>query len=147
MNTHRTEPSLNPRLADALAGCHPQSVLRVQETGLLAGSNRQPDMVVETPGRVRCLVENKYDVTSGRAALEQQCESHIGASWHDGRPVEAIIGVLSPDTLSTCREDQVKELVEAESFRYAAWLPNGLAGSHRFPANGWLRGSVRDLDG
>lgn len=145
MNTHRTEPSLNPRLADALSACHPQSLLRVQETGLLAGSNRQPDIVIQTPGRVRCLVENKYDAASGPAALEEQCEGRIGASWQDGRPVEAIIGVLSPDTLSTCREDQVKELVEAASFRYAAWLPNGLAGSYRFPVKGWLRGSVRDL--
>ena len=71
MTPHRTEPSLNPRLADAFSAGHPQSQLRVQETGLLADSHRQPDFVVDTPGRVRCLIENKYDNAAGRAALEE----------------------------------------------------------------------------
>ena len=145
MTPHRTEPSLNPRLADALAACHPQSLLRVQETGLLAGSNRQPDIVVETPGRVRCLVENKYDTAAGRAALEKQCEGHLGTRWQDGKPVEAIVGVLSPEVLGVCPEREVATLISTETFRYAAWLPNGLVGSVRFPADGWLHGGVRDL--
>ena len=145
MTPHRTEPSLNPRLADALAACHPQSHLRVQETGLLASSNRQPDVVVDTPGRVRCLVENKYDTGTGRAALEEQCESHIGACWSDGDPVDAIVGVLSPEALGVCSEHEVATLIGAGTFRYAAWLPRSLAGSRRFPAKGWLEGSVRDL--
>lgn len=145
MTPHRTEPSLNPRLADALAACHTQSQLRVQATGLLAGSNRQPDMVVETPGRVRCLVENKYDTAAGRAALEEQCESHVGACWSDGDLVDTIVGVLSPVALGVCPEHEVSTLIGAETFRYAAWLPRGLAGSRRFPASGWLEGNVRDL--
>ena len=101
--------------------------------------------MVDTPGRVRCLVENKYGTAAGRAALEKQCESHVAACWSDGDPVDAIVGVLSPEALGLCPEREVAALIGAATFRYAAWLPRGLAGSLRFPASGWLEGSVRDL--
>ena len=142
MATHRTEPSINPELGNAIGACHPRSQVRTQQTGLL-DSAKQPDIVVDVPGRVRALVENKYDSRAGERALEQQCADHVGAAWASGTPVEAIIGVLSPQSLSTCPEADVGSLIRSEQFRYAAWLPGH--SPTRFPEVGWIEGGLQDL--
>lgn len=138
--THRTEPSINPELGNAIGGCHPRSQVRTQQTGLLVGA-KQPDIVIDTPGRVRALVENKYDARE--KALERQCGDHVGASWASGTPVEAIIGVLSPMSLSTCPEAEVGSLIRSEHYRYAAWLPG--RSPERFPEAGWVTGGLQEL--
>lgn len=142
MATHRTEPSINPELGKAIGGCHPRSQVHTQQTGLLV-SAKQPDIVIDTPGRVRALVENKYDTRAGERALERQCGGHIGAAWASGTPVEAIIGVLTPLSLSTCAETDVGPLIDSEQFRYATWLPG--RSPERFPETGWITGDVRDV--
>lgn len=140
--THRTEPSINPELGNAIGRCHPRSKVHTQQTGLLIGA-KQPDIVIDTPGRVRALVENKYDARAGERALERQCGDHVGTAWASGTPVEAIIGVLSPMSLSTCPEAEVGSLIRSEQYRYAAWLPGH--SSERFPEAGWVAGGLQDL--
>lgn len=140
--THRTEPSINPGLGNAIGGCHPRSQVGTQQTGLL-DSAKQPDIVIDVPGRVRALVENKYDTSTGEGALEKQCDGHAGAAWASGAPVEAIIGVLSPLGLRTCPEADVESLIRSGQYRYAAWLPG--RSPARFPETGWIAGGLQDL--
>ena len=112
--------------------------VHIEENNQIQETAKRPDLVVVKEGRESVLIENKIDEES---ALIQQCESRLTAHWLDGRPVRAVVGILSPTHL--VKNGNPKQIVKEQSFRYATW--NNAFG--RFPASGWLQGSILDVAG
>ena len=144
--THRDEKSVNGILSTALQGFLPSGLVQAERTGMLEGSG-QPDLVVETPGRERVLIENKYDTAANAAALEEQCKTRLGRNWADtGNPVRVTVAVLSPrEQLDRIDDSTLEEALRAGDvvLRWCVWI--GHDTPVRLPQAGWLDGSVREL--
>ena len=150
--SHRDEKALNQALSTAL-----QTFLRgagatveAERSGTLTKGG-QPDMTVDTPGRERVLVENKYDTAANRQALEDQCRERLDVTWTDtGDRVRIAVAVLSPrQTLDRIEDAELVPALQDGTIRlhWSAWIRNGHAEPERLPSEGWLSGTVRELAG
>lgn len=147
----RDEKAFNTYLGSALIECLRQSVVSTERSMTLrpSGTSGRPDIFVDTPGRERVLVENKFARPSAADApgLTSQVEQRLSERWADtNEPVRAVVGVLTPDRYATLPDLDVADAVRTEEvFRWALWTIPLADPPPRFPARGWLEGSVADL--
>ena len=143
---HRDEKALNAAIAVAIDRCHPLSKVDAERTNKLMGSAKQPDIVVDTPGRERVLVENKYASVPARV-LERQCQGHFKAKWaQDDRSVKVVVGMRSPERLDDFSDADLSQGAFTEiRFQWAMWSAKNGDALTRFPESGWLEGRIAEL--
>ena len=114
-----------------------------------SGKSGRPDIYVDTPGRERILVENKFARRSapGATGLTAQIEDRLEERWADtNEPVRAVVGVLTPDrftTLPTSMSPMQCELNRGSGGRCGTIPQPSL--SRGFPPADGLRAPVSDL--
>ncbi|MXZ30512.1 MAG: hypothetical protein F4X37_08300 [Acidimicrobiia bacterium] len=147
----RDEKAFNAYLGTALTECLRQSVVSAEQsmTRRPSGTTGRPDIYVETPGRERVLVENKFarKRATNQSGLRIQVEERFLERWADtDEPIRAIVGVLTPDEFATLPEPDVSDAVRTgRGFRWALWRTSTKDAFSRFPAEGWLEGSISAL--
>ena len=139
------EKAFNKELEAALAEHNHVAVIKAETSGMLRDlpgrRGAQPDVTVTRAGRERVLVENKYD-NNPESQLTTQCEQRLARHWADGRPVRAVVGVLTPARMATSA-DVAAAIRAASDFRWAAWTTDNV----RLPETGWLAGTAAELAG
>ena len=110
----------------------------IEQSGQLEDRSKRPDLIIRRRGREPLLIENKI---GDSRALTDQCLERLNLNWSDGRPVRVVVGLLSPKSLSGV--NGAADLGAETGFRWAAWGRS----FGRFPASGWLSGSLIDLAG
>ena len=134
-----------------------------EATGVFRGAAaRQPDILVTGEGGVPVVIETEYEPAR---SVESDAVARLGEVIdHTGRNVEAVLAVRVPTELRDSPAGRLSDLVSAAAFRYCCYTAGAGAGSPgpgsaavagamagaaavRFPARGWLSGSVDDLAG
>ena len=142
---HLDEKAFNTELAAALAEHNRVAVIKPETSGTLRDlpgkRGSQPDVTVTRAGRERVLLENKYD-NNPESQLTTQCEQRLERHWSNGRPVRAVVGVLTPARMATSA-DVATAIRAASDFRWAAWTADDM----RLPETGWLAGTAAELAG
>ena len=131
------EEVLNAAIGELLRSYLHNSTVHVEENNQLNDPLKRPDFTIVREGRETLLVENKIE---SEKDLIDQCKERFKYSWADGSPIRAVVGLLSPQI--TVQSNGGKKIA-SNDFRWAVWHSN----SDRFPAQGWLHGSLLDFSG
>ena len=140
---HRTEPSANTALGSLLQHRLPGSQVWPENTQVIAGrAGQQPDILITTPGHAPVVVEAEY---LPAYTAEDDAKKRLGLSTTvDPRPMEAVVALRYPEAVS--RADDLPATLREAGLSYCI-LTEGddEQPARRFPASGWLDGSVDDL--
>ena len=137
---HQTEPSANNALGGLLQGMLSRRQVLSENTQTIAGHpGLRPDILITAAGCSPVVVEAEY---MPAAHAEAEAKSRLGLEAVNGRVIEAAIALRYPEDVGDA-EDLVDALKGAR-LSYCA-LTEEAGGVNRFPASGWLDGSVGDL--
>ena len=140
---HQTEPTANAALGALLQHRLPGSQVRSENTQVIVGhAARQPDILITTPGHAPVMVEAEY---LPAYSAEDDARKRLGLSTTiDPRPMEAVVALRYPEAVS--RADDLPATLREAGLSYCI-LTEGddEQPARRFPASGWLDGSVDDL--
>ena len=139
----QTEPSANTVLGEMLKGMLSGCQVRAEHTGLIAGrSGLQLDNLITAPDRAPVAVEAEY---LPARTVEQEATARLGLRVVDEpNPIEAAIALRYPRDVGDA--DDLRTAITAAELSYCVFtLEWGKEESQRFPASGWLTGSVADL--
>lgn len=143
-----TEHTLNDALAAVLRTTRRawanSEVVRSENSGMLIGSTARPDILVLEANVSPVVIETEvFPATT----VESEAMARLGKDvTSTGRTILSSIAVRLNKNL---RKKQgiglSKALVAARDIEFALYTGTSAAGCVRWPANGWLRGSVGDL--
>ena len=141
MTPRQTEPSANIALGRLLQRMLPTCQVRTENTQAIAGQpGLRPDVLITATGRAPVVIEAEF---APAASAEAEARERLGLhTTADGRPVEAVVALRYPASVADA-EDLESELADVR-LSYGVFTQDG-AGPGRFPASGWLDGSVADL--
>ena len=102
----------------------------------------QPDIIVRHPGGLPVVVETEY--TPART-VEDDARQRLGKSLEStGDPIEQALAIRIPQALASVSQNELEEEIERATLEFCI-----LAGDpqfpQRWPATGWLNGTVDDL--
>ena len=135
---HWTEPSANYALGRRLGRILPSYTVLYENTQQIVGHPAlQPDILITAPGRAPVVIEAEFmpaytaeDEAKGRLGLEVR---------NTARQIDAAIALRYPDGLEDA--DDLSAAVSNARLSYCVCYQD----ETRFPASGWLEGSVEDL--
>ena len=137
----QTEPSANNALGGLLQGMLSRSRVHSENTQAIAGhAGLQPDVLVITPGAAPVVVEAEFDPASN---VETEAKNRLGLEVaSNGRVIEAVIALRYPEDVRDAYD--LRAALKSARLSYCVFTEE-TDGAGRFPASGWLEGSVEDL--
>ncbi len=153
-----SEQALNACLSTALAKRFTSGWrMQAESTGVLSAQTaKQPDIVARPPGWRPVLIETEYHPAR---EVEEDAITRLGERYSPefgGVPVDQAVAVRIPEALRSAEQKHLTELLDMPSseeqaprFEYCIHsLHSRDPGStRRFPASGWISGSLDDLAG
>ena len=137
---HQTEPSANNALGGLLQGMLSRRQVLSENTQTIAGHpGLRPDILITAAGCSPVVVEAEY---MPAAHAEAEAKSRLGLEAVNGRVIEAAIALRYPEDVGDA--DDLAMALKGARLSYCA-LTEESGGVNRFPASGWLDGSVEDL--
>ena len=137
---HQTEPSANNALGGLLQGMLSRRQVLSENTQTIAGHpGLRPDILITAAGCSPVVVESEY---MPAAHAEAEAKSRLGLEAVNGRVIEAAIALRYPEEVGDA--DNLVDALKAARLSYCAFTEES-GGVNRFPASGWLDGSVEDL--
>ena len=137
----QTEPSTNNALGGLLQGMLSRSRVHSENTQAIAGhAGLQPDVLVITPGAAPVVVEAEFDPASN---VETEAKNRLGLEVaSNGRVIEAVIALRYPEDVRDAYD--LRAALKSARLSHCVFTEE-TDGAGRFPASGWLEGSVEDL--
>ncbi len=137
----QTEPSVNTALGELLKGMLPGCTVRSEHTRLIVGHpGLQLDNLITAPDRAPVAVEAEYLPAH---SVEPEATARLGLRVVGERnPIEASIALRYPQDVGYA--DDLRTALSGAELSYALFTRQG-EDLTRFPATGWLTGSVTDL--
>jgi hypothetical protein len=120
------------------------SVVSSENTGMLVGSNKRPDILVCEPTVSPVTIETEVlpAITVEKEAIERLGETVS----RNGRTILSSIGVRLPIRLKKLAGTALsKELASAIDLEFALFTGSSPHSYSRWPHSGWLKGTVSDL--
>ena len=137
----QTEPSANNALGSLLGSMLPGSEVRSEHIRVIADRpGLQPDLLITDPGRAPVVIEAEY-LPAATVETEAQARLGLNVTVHP-RPIEAAIALRYPADVGDAAD--LRAALTAARLEYCVFTEEA-AGVQRFPASGWLAGSVEDL--
>lgn len=138
------EDTLNDRIGNALRGMRRRWLVQAQELGTIQSGSQQPDILITEPGAAPLVIEHEplpavsvEEDALGRLGLPLRGHSH---------EIQAVIALRSAAALRQLRGARLDESLRSRAdFEYALYRGKIPADAERWPARGWLRGSLADL--
>ncbi len=138
------EHTLNVHIGHALRGMRRRWQIDTESLGATYGSHGRFDILITEPGAAPLVIEHE---TLPAQHVEDEARDRLGIHLSDhSNPIQASIALRSPDTLRAHSEPQLADALRAcADFEYALYRGKLPAEAERWPARGWLRGSLADL--
>ena len=135
---HWTEPSANYALGRRLGSILPSYTVLYENTRQIVGQPAlQPDILITAPGRTPVVIEAEF---MPAYTAEEEAKGRLGLEVKNtARQIDAAIALRYPD--GTADTDDLSAAVADARLSYCVCYQDGT----RFPASGWLDGSVADL--
>ena len=145
----QTEPNANNALGGLLQPMLPGSRVMFENTRVIAGRPAlQPDLLITDPGRAPVVIEAEY-LPAANVEAEARARLDLPVTVH-ARPIEAAIALRYPAAVGDAPD--LRAALAAARLEYCVFTlvpgPDPVAEAavtQRFPAAGWLAGSVADL--
>ncbi len=144
-----TEPTINDALAKELRKTRrlwdADGIVNSENTGMLRGSNRKPDILIIEPNVSPVVIETEV---LPAATVEVEAVSRLGEILRvGGRPILSVIALRMPVRLRNARSNSAleREVTGVTDLEMALYTGSTTTSFSRFPASGWLVGSVADL--
>ena len=140
-----SEIAFNFELSNALRTKHPRWRDRTsaEQKNVLRETALQPDVVIRPPGGVPVALETEFEPAR---SVEEDARKRLGSFLkYGGDQIEQTIAVQVPKDLSQAPQADLKRRIEAAEFRYCTHSLQEADAAMRWPATGWLVGSIDDL--
>ena len=141
------EIAFNVQLLNVLRSKHPQWRDRtgVEQQDVFRESALRPDIVIRPPGGIPVVLETEFEPAH---TVEADAQARLGKFLsHNGDRIEQTVAVQIPLGLSGAPQADLEQHIEAAEFRYCTYSLQETGAAVRWPATGWLMGSVNDLAG
>ena len=146
VQTSRTsEIAFNVRLLDVLRTKHPRwrDHTGVEQQGVLRETALRPDIVIRPPGGIPVVLETEF---MPARSVEADAQARLGQFLqYNGDRIEQTIAVQIPRELSQAPQADLEQHIEAAEFHYCTYSLQEADTAVRWPATGWLAGSIDDL--
>ena len=138
---HQSEPSVNNALRDLLQPMLPKSALLSENTQVIQGHpGLKPDIIISRTGRSPVVIEAEH---LPAYTAEKEAKERLGLTVSsNGKVIESAIALRYPDHISDAADLHVA--LKGARLSYCVFTQPGTE-VDRFPASGWLEGSVEDL--
>jgi hypothetical protein len=143
-----TEHTINDALASLLRETRrvwrTGNIVSSENTGMLVGSSKRPDILVLEPNVSPVAIETEV---SPAATVESDAIARLGEIARvDGRTILSSIAVKLPERLKKRSGKGLQaELAAASDFEVALYTGVSPENYSRWPQLGWLRGNIADL--
>ena len=143
-----TEHTVNDAIAQALRitrhGWSAKDVVRSENTGTLAGSNKRPDILITEAGVSPVVIETEI---LPALTVEAEAIERLGEILRaDGRRILSSIAVRSKLRMrKNSGDDLANEVAKSDDFEFALFTGESPIAAVRWPQEGWITGSIKDL--
>ncbi|MDE2813104.1 MAG: hypothetical protein OXM01_08775 [Gemmatimonadota bacterium] len=140
-----SEIAFNVTLSNVLRTKHPRWHDRTsaEQKSILRETALQPDVVIRPPGGIPVVLETEFEPAH---SVEEDAQKRLGKFLqYKGAQIEQTIAVQIPQDLSEVPQEDLEREIEAAEFRYCTYSLQAADIAVRWPATGWLVGSVDDL--
>lgn len=147
LSTKTHEIAFNVHLCDVLRTKHPRwrDHAGVEQTAVFRDAALQPDLVIRPPDGVPVIIETEFEPAR---SVENDARVRLGQRLqYNGDPIEQTIAVKVPKDLSRVQQGDLSQHIKAAEFHYCTYSGQEAVTAVRWPAQGWLVGSVDDLAG
>ena len=137
--------AFNVTLSNVLRTKHPRWHDRTsaEQKSILRETALQPDVVIRPPDGIPVVLETEFEPAH---SVEEDAQKRLGKFLqYKGAQIEQTIAVQIPQDLSEVPQEDLEREIEAAEFRYCTYSLQAADIAVRWPATGWLVGSVDDL--
>ena len=139
------EIAFNVPLLNVLRSKHPHWRTGVEQQDVLRESALRPDIVIRPPGGIPVVLETEFEPAH---TVEADAQARLGKFLSQtGDRIEQTVAVQIPKELREAPQADLEQHIEAAEFRYCTYSLQEAGAAVRWPATGWLAGSVNDLAG
>ncbi len=145
LSTKTHEIAFNVHLFDVLRTKHPRwrDYAGVEQTAVFRDAALQPDLVIRPPGGVPVIIETEFEPAR---SVEKDARTRLGQRLqYNGDLIEQTIAVKVPKDLSRVQQGDLLQHIKAAEFHYCTYSGQEAGTAVRWPAEGWLAGSVDDM--
>ena len=139
------EVAFNFELAAVLRRKHPRwpGRIGVEQTNVFSeAAGLRPDIIIRHPGGLPVAVETEY---APATTVEQDACERLGRTLREtGDTIEQALAVRLPDNLASARQAELEAEIERATLEFCI-LSGDSKNPVRWPATGWLEGTVDDL--
>ena len=146
-STKTNEMAFNVHLFDVLRTKHPRwrDHAGVEQTGVFRDAALQPDLVIRPPGGVPVVIETEFEPAR---SVEKDALARLGQRLqYNGDLIEQTIAIKVPKDLRRVQQGDLSHHIKAAEFHYCTYSGQEADTAVRWPAKGWLTGSIDDLAG
>lgn len=139
------EVAFNVELSNVLRTKHPRwrDHIRAEQQAVVRAAAKRPDIVIHPPGGIPVVLETEFEPAR---SVEEDAQARLGQILQfNGDRIEQTIAVRIPKALRQKPQAALKNHIEAAKFRYCTYSLQEAAPAVRWPATGWLVGSIDDL--
>ena len=105
----------------------------------------QPDLVIRPPGGVPVIIETEFEPAR---SVEKDARARLGQRLqYNGDLIEQTIAIKVPKDLRRVQQGDLSHHIKAAEFHYCTYSGQEAGTAVRWPAEGWLAGSVDDMAG
>ncbi len=140
-----TEHTLNDELGNLLGRMRRRWRVQAEPLGEIESSAQRPDILITEDGALPLIIE--HEINPART-VEQEARDRIGLRLRDsGRKVQVVIALRSPSSLTYGNAGAAlrRRWLDCEELNYAMYRRLRGAEVERWPADGWLGGTLRSL--
>jgi hypothetical protein len=143
-----TEHTINDAIAAALRqtrrAWQSSNVISSENTGMLKGSSKRPDILVIEANVSPVVIETEV---LPAITVEAEAKSRLGQQLKTtGRTILSSIALRVPDRLRNATPSKLhSQIVSASDFQMILYTGTDPASSARWPGAGWIEGTIADI--
>ena len=139
------EIAFNVALSNVLRTKHPRWRDRTgaEQQGVVRETAQRPDIVIRPPGGIPVVLETEFEPAS---SVEEDARKRLGQFLqYQGTQIEQTIAVQIPKDLSEVPQQDLEQAIREAEFSYCTHALQAADTAMRWPATGWLVGTIDDL--
>ena len=138
------EPGVNQVIADILRGMRKRWEVQSEPGSAIRGGSKTPDVLISETGVLPLIIENEFVPAN---SVEGDATSRLGLKLAaGGQEIRAVVALRTPEQAAQVPQQELETWLRAcPDFDYALYRLRRGDERVRWPAAGWLRGSLAEL--